>query len=259
MKVDPSGLLVEAEEDGNVQDILKSSSKGKPKDTSSFARYIRSLSEELSSLSEKVDEDKENELKNWSKSRFESGVVNAYLFNLQKLFDVSKLSSWSPKMKIESLDDFIKEISSFEREKNIRIKLDDITSIEISRELKGIAEEIERSRYVYSLKDNFDEDGGKGYLRETWGRAIRFLCWYAEEIYGKSATILRTPDISGGPGGSIDIWWKLKDFRLLINIPENVNDKPSFYGDDRGESEIKGKFELDRINVGLLMCLANLR
>ena len=109
------------------------------------------------------------------------------------------------------------------------------------------------------MEDNWDENGSKGYLRKTWARAVRFLVWYAVEIYSKSNVVMRPADISGGPNGSVKLWWKSQDFRLLINVPENVKEEATFYGDDRRESVIKGNFALDELNAGLLMCLANMR
>jgi hypothetical protein len=48
------------------------------------------------------------------------------------------------------------------------------------------------------------------------------------------------PHIDPGPHGSIDLHWKLEGCELLINVPNDPNLPPSYYGDDYGKSVMKG-------------------
>ena len=74
-------------------------------------------------------------------------------------------------------------------------------------------------------------------------RAARFLRTYAEEAQRRGHE-LPVPAISVGPKGSVDVFWRLGEFELLVNIPCDAEQPAPFYGDDRS-SVIRGELGAD--------------
>lgn len=119
-----------------------------------------------------------------------------------------------------------------------------------------IRNEIESSRRILELEDDFDDEGSPGYSEQVWKRAVEFLAKNAKwllEIYGH---LIDAPAILPGSGGSIDIHWDCPSYELLINFPADPQAMAGFYGDDRGEISIEGKFDPSTFNHGLLLWLA---
>ena len=69
---------------------------------------------------------------------------------------------------------------------------------------------------------------------------------------GLVATYPPTPRIASGPDASIDLHWKQKEWELLVNIPKDDSQMAVFYGDDYGSSKIKGSFDPETINLGIV-------
>lgn len=141
----------------------------------------------------------------------------------------------------------------------IRIKLDSEEIVELPIQLKDIADVIEESKYMLSFKDNWDDEGSVGYKKVTWIRACKFIANYSKWIFEKTELIMDLPKISHGPEGSIDIYWKNDEYRLLINIPESPTSPFSIYGDDYNSNKIKGTFDLSQFNYGMLLCLTTMK
>ena len=114
---------------------------------------------------------------------------------------------------------------------------------------------IETSRAI--LKLELDEDVAQTpYTEATWTRAVDFLRRNAKWVSKTLGRTVDLPEILPGPDGSIDLHWEYPDYELLINVSADPNAKASFYGDDRGEMSIKGKFDSNTFNHGLLLWLA---
>ncbi len=129
------------------------------------------------------------------------------------------------------------------------------TKFSIPEKFEELAKEIERSRYILTLPDNWDDEGSKPYKQETLICAIHFLLDYfylLDKIYAHS---IKVPQIGHGVNGGIDILWKSKDYRLLINIHEAPSNIASFYGDDYKDNKIKGTFNPTVKNYGLISSL----
>ena len=118
-----------------------------------------------------------------------------------------------------------------------------------------IRREIERSKRILQLEDDWDGQGSPRYSEEVWRRAIDCLLRYARYSLREGDSVIPTPRIDPGPEGSIDIHWKQQQFELLMNIPSDPNLPAGFYGDDYGHTKIKGKIKTDGINRGLLLWL----
>jgi len=125
--------------------------------------------------------------------------------------------------------------------------------IRIPLELKKIGDVIKASEYIVDLKDNWDDEGSKGYKSETWLNAINLILTYSVWIKENRFTIISPPQIYEGPEGSIDILWESKKYRLLLNVPEDKNLPISFYGDDFYKDSNKGTLpEYSKIKLALI-------
>lgn len=118
--------------------------------------------------------------------------------------------------------------------------------------LRRIEDAIESSREILELKDDWDGEGGQGYLKETWQRAASFVRNYARRLWSEHEVLIPAPKILPGPNGSIDVHWEEKDFELLVNISADREEKAEFYGDDYGSIYIKGKLNPSTFNRGLI-------
>lgn len=112
------------------------------------------------------------------------------------------------------------------------------------------------SHWILDLEPDFDEAGSATYRPETLARALRFLQRSFHSILAERRVEMTLPEVLPGPKGSIDLHWKASDSELLINVPEDVNAPATFYGDDYGQLRIKGSFDPDTYNLGLLEWLA---
>lgn len=121
--------------------------------------------------------------------------------------------------------------------------------------LSKLAKAIEESLYILELEANFDDEGSVEYDFATWERTIDFLVNYAKWALDAYNTIIETPNIYHGPDGSIDLLWKNQIYKLLINVPREIEKPASFYGDDYNMDVIKGTFDPSKCNRGLLMLL----
>ncbi|MBA7567308.1 hypothetical protein ES708_09018 [subsurface metagenome] len=124
--------------------------------------------------------------------------------------------------------------------------------------LLHIYDEIEESKYILQLKDNWDDEGSPSYKKSTWIKTIKFIINLSNSALDKCDLIIPRPKIYHGSNGSIDILWKNEDFRLLINVPEDIESSATFYGDDYDKQKIEGTFNPGKLNSGLLLSLIEL-
>ncbi|NIR52266.1 hypothetical protein GWO43_27105 [candidate division KSB1 bacterium] len=141
------------------------------------------------------------------------------------------------------------------KEKNLRIELDNELVSELPAELHEIYGELEKSRSILQLKDDWDDQGSIRYDKDTWKRSVRFVSNYAKWVLDKVSIKIPSPKIYPGPDGGIDIQWKDAQYRLLINIPRDPEAEASFYGDDYNKEKISGTFVPSKFNLGLLLNL----
>jgi len=115
--------------------------------------------------------------------------------------------------------------------------------------------QIELQRAVGMLND-FDADTDERlFTLETLDRASAFLRAQSakfRKMYGEDAPV---PNIGVGPDASVDLHWKGADWELLVNIPEDTSKFATFYGDDYGSQKIKGSFDPQILNYGIIMWL----
>lgn len=108
-----------------------------------------------------------------------------------------------------------------------------------------IAEQIEKSRFILELNDNWDDEGSIAYSQKTFATAATFVIKYCEAVWEEESVLIDAPTILPGPKGSIDLLWDKTAYRLLINIHPDPDMTASFYGDNRTQvPHIKGDFLL---------------
>ena len=122
---------------------------------------------------------------------------------------------------------------------------------------KGLKAEIERAKRILELEDDWDGEGSSGYSEDTFNRAVAFLTTHAEGFWESCGIRLPIPRIGPGPDGSIDLHWKLPSRELLVNIPADANEVPTFYGDNYGALKNRGTLEPRKFNAEIVPWLLN--
>jgi hypothetical protein len=92
-----------------------------------------------------------------------------------------------------------------------------------------------------ALEEDWDDQGAQPIREETIQRAARFLHLAAAQLAARG-TELPIPRISPCADGSVDLFWKDGEFRLLMNVQpgETVSD---FYGEGPEGVQVKGPFQ----------------
>ncbi len=125
----------------------------------------------------------------------------------------------------------------------------------MSPELGDLRGALAKSRDILDWPDDWDGEGSPGYKESTWIRVRDFLLATAESLWRDNGVLVPAPRISAGPEGSFDIHWQSAGKELLINIPEDVTEPVTYYGDDREGNVTKGQLNLATRPKWLLMWL----
>lgn len=99
--------------------------------------------------------------------------------------------------------------------------------------MDAILAEIERSRGLLELQDDWDGEGSCAYSLEVWERATSLLKASAEAFIASGGKNPSVPIVWIGPHGSVDIFWRLTQCELLMNVPPDLKEPASFYGDGK--------------------------
>jgi hypothetical protein len=119
-----------------------------------------------------------------------------------------------------------------------------------------LAAEINASRSMLELEDDWDGEGSPGYEEATWRRAVDFLVRNASRLNNEYGLALQSPRIRKGPRGSIDLHWHVTDRELLVNIPAKQGLPADYYGDDgAGGQQIKGTLDPEIQGYHLMLWL----
>jgi len=122
---------------------------------------------------------------------------------------------------------------------------------------QGLKAEIEQAKRILDFEDDWDGEGSPGYSEDTFNRAVSFLTTYAEGVWESCGIPLPIPRIGPGPDGSIDLHWKLPSRELLVNIPADANEVPTFYGDNYGVLKNRGTLDPQKFNLEIVPWLMN--
>lgn len=112
---------------------------------------------------------------------------------------------------------------------------------------------VEQSRYFLAWEDDWDDEGSPAYDEAVWRRATDFLLRAATTLLERYHAVAPPPDIAHGPDGSIDIFWRDDNRVLLLNVPADVEELPTFYGRDEKGNTVKGELNLDSDGSWLLV------
>lgn len=118
-------------------------------------------------------------------------------------------------------------------------------------ELFPIDTAIERSRCILDLLDDWDDEGAPAISKATWDRAIDWLRGNALSLWTDHHIITVAPVMSAGPDGSVDVHWKDDRRQLLVNVPADASQRMEFFGDDRGDTVVKGILDQSVSNLWL--------
>lgn len=119
-----------------------------------------------------------------------------------------------------------------------------------------LAAEIDASRSMLELEDDWDGEGSPGYDEATWRRAVDFLVRNALRLNNEYGVALQSPRIRKGPRGSIDLHWRMPNRELLVNIPAKYGVPADYYGDDgAGGQQIKGMLDPEKQGYHLMLWL----
>jgi hypothetical protein len=90
---------------------------------------------------------------------------------------------------------------------------------------------------------------------------VDFLVAHTRRAWDVAKVAIKPPVISAGPAGSIDLYWAVETYGLLVNIPAAPDQPSTYYGDDRSNPETNrtsGEVKPNRsVDPGILMWLAN--
>jgi hypothetical protein len=126
------------------------------------------------------------------------------------------------------------------RDCGIRIVVPEKPSIEVTiantkydlSKLTNIAFAIENARPILDLDEDWNNNNAKRIEETTWNNAVIFLIEYSKYILNEFGCIIKSPEINPSSNGSIDLVWRTKNARLLINFkPTNNQVMCSYYGD----------------------------
>lgn len=123
--------------------------------------------------------------------------------------------------------------------------------------LDHVAAEIDDSRKLLLLSDDWDDAGSPGYAEPTWARATGFLVEIVTQLWRDHDIAVDGVDVFPGSRGGIDIEVRVARRRLLVSVPADAAILARYLGQSevRGAT-IKGTFDLDRPDDRLLVWLA---
>lgn len=114
---------------------------------------------------------------------------------------------------------------------------------------------VERARPILEWSDDWDGEGSPAYRAETLDQAQNFLVEGALALWHAQGRPVAAPEVSPGPDGTIDLFWRIGSRELLINVPVDADESMGYYGDDAGE-KIKGELTRQSDTLWLFAWLA---
>ncbi|SRR6266508_4889465 len=120
----------------------------------------------------------------------------------------------------------------------------------------ALATTIHDSWRLLDMDDNWDNEGSKGYTRPTWERSATFLMKMVEwaNLLDRH---LPVPMVAPADEGSIDLYWKTPNRRLLINFPAAKDQPATFYGEGESVDTTSGTLGDKTVRPDLVLWLAS--
>lgn len=79
---------------------------------------------------------------------------------------------------------------------------------------------------------NIEKDDCSTYSSPDYDKAIAFLQTTTHWIYDAFGILLPNPDLLPGANGSVNIYWKTPEFKLLVNVPAVDDELITFNGEN---------------------------
>lgn len=119
---------------------------------------------------------------------------------------------------------------------------------------------IEEASDLPLLPDNWNEEGAKAISTELFDNAVNFLRTYNKFLGTTYKVSLPAPEINPCPDGSIDLSWRSKHARMLINIRIHDNIPHAFFYGDRYNNKmpVKGNTPVADFSEGLAAWMKSL-
>ena len=146
------------------------------------------------------------------------------------------------------------------KKSNEHIFLGNQVVVSVPTHFDDIIQEIEKSKYILTLEDDWDDEGSSRYEKSIWIKAVQFVVLFASLTWDSTRKLVATPKIYHGPNGSIDVSWEEDRFNLLLNIfQKDEKYFATFYGDAKdANQEMKGFFALEDFSLNLFPLLVHL-
>jgi hypothetical protein len=127
-----------------------------------------------------------------------------------------------------------------------------------SLSLQPLVQELEASKYILTLSENWDDEGALPISPLIYDAATRFLQNYTSFILKKYKIAIEMPSINPVKNGSIDLEWHTPTVQLLINIRDIQN--AYFYGDNYNNiNPIKGSISVKTVEPFFAAWMLKLR
>ncbi|QXP56215.1 hypothetical protein H0I25_00025 [Cellulophaga sp. HaHa_2_95] len=171
-----------------------------------------------------------------------------------------RVRSWEAKS-IRGNENFGSILEFFsKRNKELTIFVDGKTYL-LPIELKNIEEEIQESKELLELPDNWDGQNASAISNELYNSAISFLIDYSMFVLKNTGIVINAPEINSGRNGNIFLSWRTTKARLAISLEKNSENKTiaNYYGDLKREGQpIKGNVDTENVSEFLAYWMKNL-
>ncbi|MBN2559966.1 MAG: hypothetical protein JXQ75_03440 [Phycisphaerae bacterium] len=137
-------------------------------------------------------------------------------------------------------------------------------SLTLPPALAAVAQAVRDSHSIVEREAEWDEEQAEVLTcsEDTWRHAMEILVLHAKTVWYERGVVVNVPTISAGPEGSVDLYWTAEPYGLLLNVPADADESPSYYGDDRENPDTNrtsGKLKPGAVvDPGVLMWLVHM-
>jgi len=142
-----------------------------------------------------------------------------------------------------------------------RIVLNNKKSYNVPVELNSIIQEIEDSKFIPTLKSDWDNENALPIDEKLYFDVIDFLLEYSTLLFSLHQISIHPPEINPCRDGSIDLSWRTPTVRLIINFKTlNNNTSATFYRDYyNNKNSNKGELILGTIDESFFVWMKLLK
>jgi hypothetical protein len=107
-----------------------------------------------------------------------------------------------------------------------------------------IKESIEKSEWMLSLSENWDDGGAPKINVQAFDTAKIFLLAFSKWAFQRHGLKIPAPVIGPVPDGGVNLEWDEPAFKLLINVPASTPMLANFYGEKK-DGSLEGYLSLE--------------